>query len=335
MKVYIRHLETALLLLVLLIVIGTFSYTKMENWSPLDALYMTVITISTVGFSEIHPISDLTRLFTIGLIFSSIAVIGYLLGSLTQILIVGEIATLLGRKRLENKIRNLKNHVIICGFGRVGSVIAKELLIRKIPIVVIEANPDTLFDIEKSNLLYIQSNAVEDEILLKAGIKHASCLITTLPSDPDNVFITLSAHSINPKLFIISRASQENTEDKLRAAGANEVVSPHRIGAHRMVYKLTKPNVLDFIDYVMHEHELPLEFEEITIHNHSHYANKKLIDSKIRQDFDLIIVAIKKSNNKMIFNPKADTLMEPRDVLISMGTPEHLTAFKRTANKLL
>ncbi|MFC1848847.1 potassium channel family protein [candidate division CSSED10-310 bacterium] len=331
MSSYIRHFEIALMFLFVILILGTLGYHILEGWTLTDSLYMTTITISTVGYGETHPMGIHTRIFTIVLILASICVVGYLLGSLTQILIVGEIATLLGRRRLESKIKKLKNHIIVCGCGRVGSVIVNELQHRKMPFIVIESAKEVLEKINQNDVLVLEKNAVEDEVLIEAGIQQARGLVTTLPSDPDNVFITLSARALNKNIFILSRASQETSVNKLISAGANKVVLPYRLGASRMVYLLTKPTVIDFLDFVMHKREMPLDFEEISVAQNSPYSDQTLGSSGIRQEFDVIIVAIKKKDGEMIFNPNVDTFIEPGDVLVTLGYRESLLRFSQKA----
>ena len=332
MSPYLKHCRRALVILFVFIIIGTIGYRILEGWPLLDSLYMSIITISTVGFNETHPLSPATRIFTIGLIVVSIAVVGYLVGSLTQILIVGEIATLFGRRRLENKINKLRNHIIVCGCGRVGAFICHQLKSIGIPLVVVESNPQALDKLDQ-DMLYIDKNAVDDDVLAEANIEHARGLVTTLPSDPDNVFITLSARSMNKEIFILSRASKDSSVKKLKAAGANEVVSPHRMGANRMVNLLTKPTVVDFIDYAMYKSELPLGFEEIRISEDSRYVNVNIGESDIRQRFDLIIVAIKKKSGEMTFNPQKETIIEPGDVLVVLGKTADVSYFNETVLK--
>lgn len=333
MDTYIRHFETAALLLMLLMVVGTFGYTTLEGWPIIDSLYMTVITISTVGFSETHPLGVPAQIFTIFIVISSLLVVGYLVGALTQILVLGEMEVLLGRKRLERRIQKLKNHVIVCGCGRVGSVICQELSARGIPFLVIESNTEALSRVDIKKIPHIANNAVEEHVLEEAGIKKAKSLVTTLPSDPDNVFITLSARQLNPEIYIVTRASNESSASKMFAAGADKVVSPHQMGARRMIHLLTQPKVTDFLDSVLHQSDLPLEFQEIPIDEDSFYAGKTLGQSDIRKDFDLIIIGITKKTGHLSFNPNVSTIIEPGDTLISLGTIDNLKKFREKAMK--
>jgi len=244
----VRHLKISLFVLILLITLGTAGYMGLEGWRWLDAFYMTVITLSTVGFREVHDLSDAGRFFTIFLIFFGVSVIGYTVGTLAQIMFEGQIQRVIGRKKLEKKIEALKDHYIICGYGRIGALICKEFAARPLSFVVVEKNPLIIEKLEQDDYPFLRGDATDDDTLLKAGIKRAKGLISVVTSDTENVYITLTARGLNPELYILARSGEEGSEIKLKRAGANKVVSPYLIGGSRMAQAILRPNVVDFIE---------------------------------------------------------------------------------------
>jgi voltage-gated potassium channel len=293
---------------------------NLENWGLLDSFYMTVITLTTVGFGEIHPISDYGRVFTVLILISGLGVMGYLVKILTQALVEGQLLHVMGRKKLERKIRALKNHYVICGYGRVGQVVCNEIKkFRPTPLVVIEQDSTVATRIEEDGHLYILGDASDEDCLLKAGVLAAKGLVTALDSDAANVYITLTARGLNPNLLVLARAGRIGTEKKLHRAGADRVVSAHQIAGFQMAQALIRPSVTEFIDFVSHDADIELNIEEITIRPDSKLVNVSLVESGIRQQFDLIIVAIKKASGEMLFNPASHTRIEVGDILIALG----------------
>ena len=285
---------------------------------------MTVITITTVGYGEIHQLSKQGRIFTVFLIMSGFGGMGYVLGSIVQTFIAGQIRMAIGRRKLEKKVKRLKNHYILCGYGRIGSFIAREFAVENIPFVVVEKAPDRIKLIEEDGFPYVEGDATDDEILTSAGVERAKCLVATTGSDADNLYITLSTRSLNPAIYILSRAGEEGAERKLLSAGANRVVSPYLIGAARMLNAVLRPNIVEFIDLVVERKHLELQLEEITVEDNARFKGKPLRESGIRRELELIVVAIKKSSGDMIFNPSSETLIEKGDVLIVLGEKKHL-----------
>ena len=285
---------------------------------------MTVITITTVGYGEIHQLSKQGRIFTVFLIMSGFGGMGYVLGSIVQTFIAGQIRMAIGRRKLEKKVKRLKNHYILCGYGRIGSFIAREFAVENIPFVVVEKAPDRIKLIEEDGFPYVEGDATDDEILISAGVERAKCLVATTGSDADNLYITLSTRSLNPAIYILSRAGEEGAERKLLSAGANRVVSPYLIGAARMLNAVLRPNIVEFIDLVVERKHLELQLEEITVEDNARFKGKPLRESGIRRELELIVVAIKKSSGDMIFNPSSETLIEKGDVLIVLGEKKHL-----------
>lgn len=318
----IQHMKISLVILIILAGSGTLGYVLIEGWPPLDAIYMTVITLGTIGFQEVHPLSDQGRLFTMGLIVCGVSVLGYLVGSLAQIMFEGQFRRIIGRRRVEKKIMSLEGHYIICGFGRMGGLICRELAARPIPFVVIEKHPETHEKLHEEEYLHIRGDATEDETLLRAGIKKAKGLVSVVSSDTENVYITLTARGLNPDIYILARAGEEGSEIKLLRAGANKVISPYHIGGTRMAQAILRPNVVDFIEIATGREHLELQMEEIRIPDDSPYVSETLASSGFRKETGVIIVGIKKHSGKMVFNPDSHTRLETHDTLIVLGNPE-------------
>lgn len=317
----IRHLRLALLVLLLLVTAGTAGYVFVEGWQPLDALYMTIITLSTVGFKEVHDLTDGGKIFTICLIVVGVSVLGYTLGSLAQFMFEGQIQRVIGRKKVEKLIDALKDHYIICGFGRIGSLICREFKANGLPFVVVEKDGETLEKIQEDGYLHMRGDATQDESLLKAGIKRAKGLISVVTSDTENVYITLTARGLNPELYILARSGEEGSDIKLKRAGANKVVSPYLIGGSRMAQSVLRPNVVDFIEIATGSEHMDLQMEEITIPPHSAFVGETLVSSGFRKEIGVIIVGIKKAYGKMVFNPHSQAVIEGNDTLIILGEP--------------
>lgn len=319
------RLRIAFLLLLAVIFAGTTGYYGIEDMPVFDAFYMTVITISTVGFSEIKPLSPAGRIFTVVIIISGISVLTYTLGQVAKIFVEGELRRILGRRKLEKQISELSNHYIICGYGRIGSIISHELAAEKIPFVVIEHNSAKIERLEEEHYLYLNMDATSEEALIRAGIQKTRGIVTVVESDADNVFITLTARVLRPDVFVLARASDVKNESKILKAGASRVVCPYLFGGKRMAQILNKPTVVDFIDTAMMSSHLGLRMEEAVIGPTSNLVGKTLIDSRIRQDFGVIIVAIKKPSNEMIFNPTPTEKLESGDVIVVIGKKDDLS----------
>src|SRR5512142_1952764 len=285
----VKDLKISLLLLFALIAAGTAGYMTIEGWNFLDALYMTVITIGTVGFQEVHRLSDAGRVFTIVMIVVGVMVLGYTVGKLAQIMFEGQFQRFLGRKKVEKSIGQLRDHYIVCGYGRIGALICKEFAAKPVPFVVVEHSPAVLEKLEEDGVLFLRGNATEDETLLKAGIKRAKGLISVVTSDTENVDITLTTRGLNPDLYIPSRAGEEGSEVKLKRAGANKVISPYHIGGSRMAQAILRPNVVDFIEIATGREHLELQMEEIIIPTNSGFIGENLVSSGFRKETGVII----------------------------------------------
>ena len=317
----IRHLKISFLILALLVSLGIAGYMGIEGWNFLDALYMTVITLSTVGFKEVHDLSDAGKLFTMAFIIFGVSVIGYFVGSLAQIMFEGQFQRIIGRKKVEKQVDELKDHYIICGFGRMGSLICREFSAKPLPFVIVERNLDVIETLKEDRYLFLHGNATDDETLLKAGIKRAKGLISVVTSDSENVYITLTARGLNPDLFILARAGEEGSEIKLKRAGANKVISPYLIGGSRMAQAILRPNVVDFIEIATGSQNLELQMEELDIPADSGFIGENLVSSGFRRETGVIIIGIKKTSGKMLFNPDPNSRIEANDTLIVLGEP--------------
>lgn len=312
--------------------IGVIGYMTIERWSFIDAAYMTAITLSTVGFSEVNGISSAGRIFTIFLIFAGVGYFLYLAGVIMQSVVEGEIKSMLGRRMLDTTIGKLKDHYIICGYGRIGRILCDELKAASDRLVVLEKSEDLIPVMEKDKVLHITGDASEESLLIKAGIHRARHLIAALATDTDNVFLVLTARQLNPGIQIMARASSNKVKSKLLAAGANRVESPYDIGAVSMGLKLLRPSVSNFLDMAVSGKTKAIQIEETQVSENSPYADIMLKDSGIRQDFDLIIIAIRKKSGEMIFNPSFETRMEAGDTVIVMGQPDNLGRFDAVLN---
>jgi voltage-gated potassium channel len=323
----------AVFMLFVILCIGTGGYMLIENGSFLDSLYMSVITITTVGYGEIIPLSPAGRYFTICLILVGVGFVLYLVGEVTESMVEVGLRKIRGRNNMEKRVAGLKNHYIVCGFGRIGKVICKNFEENKIPFVIVESDSQEVQKIDDLGYLALAGDASSDEMLLKAGIKEAKGLIAVVSSDAENVYIILSARGLKTDLFIMARSSgAEGSETKLLRAGADKVISPYFIGACRMAQLVVRPTVVDFLDFTVPSGELGLRLEELRVSghsSHSSFAGKRLMDSGLRKKYDLIVVAIKREQGEMQFNPKPETLILQGDTLVVLGEHEHITALEK------
>ncbi len=325
----VRQLKISLAVLLLLITLGTAGYMVLERWNLLDSLYMTVITLATVGFREVRDLSDPGKVFTIVLIIFGVSVLGFTLGKLAQIMLEGQFQRFIGRRMVEKRIESLKDHYIVCGYGRIGSLICREFAARPLPFVVVENNPEVIDKLESEGHACIRGNATEDETLLNAGILRAKGLVSSVTSDTENVYITLTARGLNPDLFILARAGEEGSEVKLKRAGATKVISPYHIGGSRMAQAILRPNVVDFIEIATGGGHLDLQMEEIDIPEGSYCVGQNLQGTGFRKQTGVIIVGIKKATGRMVFNPDSNTQIDARDTLIILGEQASIAKLER------
>ncbi len=315
-----KKLLIVFLLVVVLSATGIVGYMEIEKWPVLDSLYMTAISLTTVGFKEVHPLSSHGKVFTIVLITLGVGLFFYAVGTLAEALIEGHIRGLIGRKRMEKKISRLSGHYIVCGYGRLGRVICNELKMRSFPVVIIDNKESAIKAAAKSGLCYLRGDATLDEVLLKAGIKRAGGLITVLGTDAANVYITISARSLNPRFVIVARAEDDNAEKKLFRVGATKVISPYKIGATRMALAVLKPTLTDFLDLASHSVGFDLDIEQIEIMPGSEFAGKALKEISLREKTGVTVVAIKKRGGRLSLQLSPDKPLEPGDTIIVLGT---------------
>jgi len=300
---------------------GTIGYMVVEGWNFLESLYMTVITLTTVGYKEVKELSSAGRWFTIILIIGGVGTMLYALRIGAKFLLEGEIQELFGRSRLEKKVKELRDHYIICGYGRMGRIIAKELKGEKVKFVAIEKNPGLY---EKEEALIVVGDATRDDILKEASIERAKGLVSVLPTDAENLYVVLSAKGLNPALFVVARAGEEGSEQKLLRAGADRVISPYHTGGLRIAHTILKPAVVDFIEFATKSGNIDLQIEEIPIPVGSELTGLTLDQCGIGRDLGVMIVAIKKPTGDMKFNPTFRTVMEPGDTMIALGEASKL-----------
>jgi len=322
-------LAFVLVLVAFIIAFGTAGYMAIEGWNFLDSIYMTVITLTTVGYREIHELSPKGTLFTIFLIVGGVGTVLYALSTGARVILEGELREIFGRKRLEKKIKELRDHYIICGYGRMGKIISRELQAEGVKSVVIEKAPGSLE--EREDLPVLLGDATRDNILKEAGVERAKGLISVLPTDAENLFVVLSARGLNPNLLIVARAVEEDAEQKLLRAGANKVISPYHIGGLRMAHTVLKPTVVDFIEFATKSGNIELQMQEINIEEGSSLIGLTLEECGMGRELGVIIVAIKQSTGDTRFNPTFRSTIKAGDTLIALGEKAKLRAIEEMA----
>jgi len=322
----LRRLVWSICALIAIVVMGVIGYMVIEGWSFLDAIYMTITTITTVGFREVHPLSDAGRIFSIILIIGGVGGALYVLTTLMGYLLEGQFGITMGRRRMKNRIAKLKDHFILCGYGRVGQEIAQAFSEEGVPFVIIANNEQHISKADKEGYLYIFGDATSDEVLKEAGIERAHGLVAAVGSDTDNTFITLSARELRPDLFIEARSSGSEAESKLRRAGADRVISPHAIGGRRMAMLAMRPAVVDFIDTVTYGRGRELELENVDVASGSPLVGRTM--AQARSQDGIIVLAMRKKNGKLLANPPGEEIIEDGDRLIVIGTKKRLAALE-------
>jgi voltage-gated potassium channel len=331
--VALRRLLFPVLVLVVLLMGGTLGYQIVGGWGWLDALYMTVITITTVGFHEVRPLGTGGRLFTMALALGGVFTAFYAAAGLIRAVVTGEIRTVLGRQRMENVLAQLHDHLVVCGFGRMGRLVCEEFSAAGLPFVVIDRNPGVLEDFSIRNGIPLSGDATADDVLRRAGVEKARALVSAAASDADNLYVVMSARFLNERLFIVARAESEGAERKLVRAGANRVVSPYSIGGHRVAQAVLRPNAMEFLELATRSAHLELQIEETELRGGSPLVGHSLKTSPVRSELGIIVVAIKKPDGKMVFNPTPETVLEARDVLITLGHRQQLDRLETMARR--
>lgn len=316
---------TGSLVLVGVFVAGTCWFWLVEKWSLLDAAYMTMITLSSVGFGEIHPLSPRSRLFTIVLIMMGLITIGYLINRFTEALLRGYFQEGIRLRQKKNVIDKLTNHYIICGFGRTGSYVASEFTAENIPFIIVDSSPDRIEKAQQFGYLVVQGDATLDEYLLLAKIETATCIVAALSSDADNLYTVISAKALNPYIRAIARASTEEALQKLERAGADAVVSPYITGGKRLAAAALRPQVMDFVDGILSGAEKSFYLEEYLLAKETcPCLGQSLMETDLRAKTGALVVAIRRSDGTLLPGPTGNTILEAGDSLICMGTAEQL-----------
>ncbi|WP_196885138.1 potassium channel family protein [Aureivirga sp. CE67] len=321
--VFKTKLQKAIFLLFLVIIIGVLGFIYWANYSFIDAFYMTIITVSTVGFGEVHPMDADDKLFTAFLILISLTVFGYIISVLTEYIANGKFLEDIKTKKVENQIKQLENHTIVCGYGRNGRQAVEKLNRFKEPVLVIEKDPELIKKLEEQKVLHLIGDATEDDILEKAKVQNAKNLIASLPTDASNLYIVLSAKQINQKLNIVSRASCDSASKKIKIAGANNVIMPDRLGGDHMASLIVTPNVVHFIDNLAIEEESHSNVVEIPVKKlPSEFIGKQL--RIINEKTKCTVIGYKVNGNDFIVNPNSEMLMKESDLLIVLGQHDQL-----------
>lgn len=322
----LSRLRIAVGLVLVVFVIGTIGYWAF-GLGPVDAIYMTVITITTVGYRELlgEDLTDAEKLFTVVIIVTGVSTVLYTFTLAVQVVVEGQLRQFVGRRRMDRQISHMSDHVVVCGWGRVGSAVATDLLKSGKQVVVVDKNPDKTRDLD---VLVIVGDATIDGTLRDAGIERASALIAALEGDAENLFVTLSSRSMNPELFIVARARQEDSVPKLSRAGADRVVNPQELGAARMASFVVEPNVAEFVDVIMHERSMDFRMHEIAIHKDSPIAGVTLRDADLRGRAGALVLALRDDTGVFQTNPAPDTELHPGNIIIAVGTDD---ALKRVA----
>lgn len=326
-----RRLTRILIVLGLLVVGGTVGYTIIEGWRPLDSLYMTVITLTAVGFSEAHPLSPAGKVFTMILILAGVGSVAWLLSNLFDLILSSKFRYLRKQRWRLRMIEQLKNHVIVCGYGRMGRYVASHLKKQGVDVLVVDLEESTIHACEREGIHAFVGDATEDETLNRAGIERARSLIAALNSDAANVFVVLTARGLHPDLHIISRASRDESEPKLRKAGANRVILPYALSGQRMASLVVQPGVVDFLDVVMHSGEFEYALSEIAVVEGSPLAGESLADLRMRQTHGVTVLGVYTPGEELLSQPQPADKLETGSRIIVMGTTSDLADFRQAS----
>ena len=308
--------------------VGTAGFTIVAGYSPFDAFYMTLTTMTTVGYGEIHPLDRAGRIFNSFLIVFGVTTIFIAIGAMTQTIIEHEFGEAIGNRRKKHMIQKLKDHYIVCGFGRVGRGAAAELQHARAPFVVVDSNPERAEMAMAAGMLAVAADSTQDETLRQLGIERARGLVAALSSDADNLFVLLSAKGLNPKIFAAARAAEESAEEKMRRAGADAVFAPYSITGHRLAQALLRPHVVQFLDFTTKDIGMNVSIEQVRVAESSEVVSKSIKDMQLSRELGVIVMAIRTNDGQMLFNPPADTAVRGGDFLIVMGQPQNLRALE-------
>jgi len=322
------HLRTALLIFIGLITFGTVGYMLIERLSFWEALYMTVITISTVGYREIVLPSRAGEIFTMIVIISGLATVVYVTTSVVELLLEGRLLDIMGRRRVLRELQDMTGHYIICGYGRVGRQVAKECLARGTSVVVIEKESAVVEACLNDGILAVKGDAAEEIMLREAGLERAAGLVTALSSDADNLFVTMTARMVRPDIYIVGRCNSDNTESKLYRAGADRAISPHNVGGRHMAALLLKPMVCDFLDVVTHGELVELILEDVSVEQGAPVVGRSIRDILVEDLKGIGVLGLKRPKRDFVINPGGATVLDAGDILIVQGMPDQVKALK-------
>ena len=303
---------------------GTIGFVLIDHYPPFDAFYMTLTTMTTVGYGEVHPLSQAGRIFNSFLIAFGVSTIFIAIGAMTQTIIEREFGEAIGQRRKKRMIDKLKDHYIICGFGRVGRGAAAELQHAGVSFVVVDSDPERVERAMRSEMLAVAADATRDETLHQVGIAQARGLVAALATDADNLFVLLSAKGLNPGIFVAARAAEEGAEAKMRRAGADAVFAPYSITGHRLAQSLLRPHVVQFLDFTTKDIGMDIAIEQVRVAESSEMVNKSIQEMQLGRNVGVIVMAIRRADGQMLFNPTADAAVNAGDYLIVMGNQENL-----------
>ena len=317
--------------IVVTLAIGTVGFTVIAGYPPFDAFYMTLTTMTTVGYGEIHPLNNAGRVFNSFLIVFGVTTIFIAIGAMTQTIIEQEFGDLIGKRRKKRMIDKLKDHYIVCGFGRVGRGAAAELQHARAPFVVVDVNPERVETATAAGMLAVAADSTRDETLRQLGIDRARGLVAALSTDADNLFVLLSAKGLNSRIYVAARAAEESAEEKMRRAGADAVFAPYSITGHRLAQALLRPHVVQFLDFTTQDIGMDVSIEQVRVSETSDVVSKTIKEMQLSRDLGVIVMAIRTGDGKMLFNPPADTAVRGGDYLIVMGQMQNLRALENLA----
>src|SRR6266702_5669337 len=325
-----RHLKIAIFLVLSVLALGIVGYMLIEHLSFIDALYTTIDMMATVG-NVVHPLSEAGRIFTMAIIVLGVGSLLYTFGAGMEYVIEGHFNQAIRRRFMENKIAALRNHYIVCGLGRVGSQIAEDFATRRIPFVIIDEKEEMVRNSIQRGYLALQGDATSDDVLREAGIQHAKCLLVATDNDATNISITLTARHLSSKLFIVARANHNETEAKLKLAGADRVLSPYTIGGHRMANLALQPGVIEFFDTITKAGDVELAVQEVVVPANSPLVGKTLVEAQNTLSYGTMLVALKRPSGVMP-GSRLEARIEVGDIVIVVGAVEQLAAFKQKNN---
>ncbi len=329
-----QRVAIAVAALFAVVILGTIGYRFIEDWAWFDALYMTVITVATVGFSEVEPLSEAGRAFTILLIVSGISVQFIALATIVDYLTGGHLVESLEGRSMNRRIENLRGHTIVCGIGRVGSVVARTLAEDGCEFIIVDRSEEAADLCRDEGWLIVKGDAAEEETLLAAGIAQANAVVTALDSDADNLFVTVTARALNPKLFIVARSSHESSEQKIIKAGANRVITPNVIGGRRMAGMVMQPVVSDYLDLVAHGEGVEFRLQEYSVVAGSQLLGKTLSEARVREATGVYVLAVRSAEGRIEANPDSGFCFGEGDRVVALGTEEQLAGFESFASRI-